>query len=137
MKINRTGFLQGGLTAIAMLFSQWAVADTVSVANTLERPADVPCPVEFFSLRIPQAAKQCQLFDTQTESRTLPASMVFFMAQGHTDVVRQLQQTMPALAVHSTFNQRTLLVSSNNAIRVVVSPDGDGAQIDILVAAES
>lgn len=137
MTIKRTGFIQGGLTAVAILCSPLAMSDTVSVATAVARPADAPCPVEFFSLRIPQTAKQCQLFDTQTQGDMLPASMVFFMPQGHADVVRQLQQSMPALAVHSTFNQRTLLVSGNQAIRVVVSPDGDGAQVDILVAAES
>lgn len=121
----------------SLLFSGLAMADTLAVDNTQSMPAATACPGTFHNIVIPTSAKQCQLFDTAVGDNVIPASMVYFMADTKDNVIRFYQQAIPELTVHSTFNERTLLVANNNAIRVVVSPDGDGTQVDILVTAKS
>lgn len=120
-----------------LLLSGVTLADTLSVEATTSGPAAAMCPGEFHSIAIPASAKQCQLFDTAVGDDVIPASMVYFMADSKSDVISFYQQAIPGLTVHSTFNERTLLVAKDNTIRVVVSPDGDGTQVDILVAEKS
>ncbi len=124
------------LSVCSLLFSGVTLADTLAVESAATGPASAPCPVEFHSIVIPETAKQCQLFDTALEDDVIPASMVYFMADSKDDVIRFYQQAIPDLTIHSTFNERTLMVANDNAIRLVVSPDGSGTQVDILVTAK-
>ncbi|WP_414828331.1 hypothetical protein [Alteromonas sp. H39] len=124
------------LGVFSLLLTGAASADTLTVETTSTGPAAAACPVEFHSIVIPDSAKQCQLFDTAMDDDVIPASMVHFMADSKDQVISFYQQAIPGLTVHSTFNERTLLVANDNAIRVVVSPDGSGTQVDILVTAK-
>lgn len=134
-----TGTLAQAITisACSLLMTVTALADTLTVNETVTGPAAAVCPGEFHSIVIPATAKQCQLFDTSVNDEIVPASMVYFVADSKDNVISFYQQAIPELTVHSTFNERTLLVANDNAIRVVVSPDGNGSQVDILVTAKS
>lgn len=91
-------------------------------------PQTVPCPTDFHSISIPDDARQCQLFDTE-----LPATMVYFTTQDKASVMAYYQAAIDGLQERSTFNERTLLSAMGESIRIVVSPDGNGTQVDILV----
>ncbi|RDV28984.1 hypothetical protein DXV75_00510 [Alteromonas aestuariivivens] len=98
-----------------------------SAQSEINQPDVAPCPADFFSVTIPEQARQCQMFDVD-----VPASMVFYTPQDKSTVMAYYQSTLPALQVRSTFNERTLMAIGNQ-LRIVVSPDGNGSQVDILV----
>ena len=104
----------------------------ISSANATTPPEMQPditsCPTAFFAVSIHKDAKQCQRFDTD-----MPASLVYFVADTPQSLVAYYLELMPDLSLKGTFNQRVLLVNTQQDVRVVVSPDGDGAQVDILV----
>lgn len=125
------------LSVCGLAISGAALSDTLKLDHAPSIDTVSTCPTVFHSIAVPVSAKQCQLFDTAVDDSVFPASMVYFMADNKENVINFYQQAIPGLTVHSTFNQRTLLVAKNNAIRVVVSPDGNGTQVDILVTAKS
>jgi len=90
-------------------------------------PQITSCPQLFHAVALPEGARQCQQFDSG-----MPASMVYFVAKPSQDIIRFYSEAFPSLKVNEPVSQRTLL--SNNDIRIVVSPDGDGSQVDILIA---
>lgn len=95
---------------------------------TVSGPKTMPCPANFHSVSIPDDARQCQLFDTE-----LPATMVYFTPHDKASVIAYYQAAIAGLQERSTFNERTLLSAKGESIRIVVSPDGEGTQVDILV----
>ncbi|NMH59302.1 hypothetical protein [Alteromonas ponticola] len=96
--------------------------------NALSQPETVNCPGSFFTVDLPTDAKQCQLFDTDT-----PASMVFFSPANKDTMIQHFQSTIPSLKVMSTFNDYTLLMGEEDTIRIIVSTDGKGSQVDVLI----
>ncbi|QPG06225.1 hypothetical protein IT774_03175 [Salinimonas marina] len=99
----------------------------VLAANT-SGPDTAVCPADFYSIAMPAGATQCQRFDDE-----LPASLVYHTPVDTQTILQWYQQAMPELAVVSRFNKRVVLSAPNNNIRVVVSPDQHGAQVDLLV----
>ena len=94
------------------------------------QPETSACPSEFYDVPMPKNAKQCQPFDAD-----FPASMVFFIAASPDKIVANYLAEMPELALKGNHNNRVLMVNSKQNIRIIVSPDGEGAQVDILVLA--
>lgn len=110
------------LAAVLAAFSAFASSKTV-----LNSPNISDCPTQFHSVSIHQDAKLCQIFDDK-----LPASMVYHVAISPTEAIAFYLDNS-ALLKRSTVRERTFLSNENNNYRVVVSPDGTGSQIDILV----
>lgn len=106
-----------------------------SLANATSAPEMQPqitsCPTQFHSVSIHENARQCQPFDAE-----LPASLVYFVADTPDAIVAYYLALMPELGLKGEFNQRILLLNTQQNVRVVVSPDGEGAQVDILVLPE-
>lgn len=112
-------------------------ADTVSVEATLSRadtakPRIASCPSEFQQVKIAQDARQCQAFD-----EPLTSVMVYHSPAAPEAMVNLYQTAHPALKTHVPVNGRTLLSSSDKTIRVIVSPDKTGSQVDILVTSNA
>lgn len=107
-----------------------ALLATESAATTApeSQPTISSCPAEFFAVKVHEDAKQCQPFDTD-----MPASMVYFIGQTPDAIVAFYLALMPELSLKSSHNERVLMVNDKQNVRVVVSPDGEGAQVDILV----
>lgn len=97
-------------------------------SNTGLGPKTANCPDDFYSVAMPDGASQCQRFDGE-----MPASLVYHTSANTQSVLQWYQESMPELAVVSRFNGRVVLSAHNNNIRVVVSPDNRGAQVDLLV----
>jgi len=108
-------------------------ADTVSVeaasnGKLTDKPSIVSCPSEFQQVKISHDARQCQAFD-----EPLTAVMVYHSPAAPEAMVELYQTAHPDLTAHSPISGRTLLSSKDKAIRVIVSPDKTGSQVDILV----
>lgn len=95
-----------------------------------EGPSLSSCPLAFHNVPLTQDAKQCQLFEDD-----FPASMIYHDTRTPESLIAYYQATNPTFSVHSAFNKRTLLIDQSENLRVVISPDGKGSQIDILVIA--
>lgn len=85
------------------------------------------CPTEFFQVPIPVGGKLCQIFATD-----LPASMVLYVPQTPQSVV-DFYQNNDQFQTANASKQRYLIQSKDNNITVIVSADGAGSQVDILV----
>ena len=109
-----------------------APAKGQSLPTSVSKPNTVSCPAQFQQVKIARDARQCQSFD---ESMT--AVMVYHSPAEPGALVNLYQTAHPALKAHSPVNGRTLLSSSDKAIRVIVSPDKTGSQVDILVTSKS
>lgn len=101
---------------------------TLSVAHATQGPALSDCPSAFYSVPLTEQAKQCQLFEDD-----FPASMIYHDKRAPESLIAYYQATQPEFEIHSAFNERTLLIDESQNLRVVISPDGQGSQIDILV----
>lgn len=104
-------------------------ASTVAATTApLSQPEITRCPSTFHQVPIPKKAKQCQSFDAE-----LPASLIYFIADSPDAIVANYLAELPELALKSHYNDRVLMVSEQQNVRIVVSPDGEGTQVDILV----
>lgn len=127
-------------TAVAVALgcvSSVAVAsdDTPTVSPT---PQIKVCDTAFFAVPLPDDASQCQPFsDALTADPApqaeMPASLVYFTPLSNAAVIEFYQNKL-SLTKHEPVNQRTLLVSDDSLVRIVVSPDNKGSQVDILVS---
>lgn len=110
-----------GVAGVAMAADE-VVIDANSPATT------APCATQFFNVAVIDSARQCQRF-----SETLPASLVYFTPQNQAQTLTFYQQQHPDMTTHKTVNQRTLLSKDGGRIKVIISPDKQGSQVDILV----
>ena len=111
------------------VFTHGAVADGhESDTGAGESANRTPCPAEFSGVTLIDNAKQCQVF-----SGGLPASIVHFSASDKQTVIDYYTSVIDGLRIDSSFNQHTLLKNSTDSVRVIVSPDGAGNQVDILI----
>lgn len=85
------------------------------------------CPSAFHGVSIHGDAKLCQIFDSDS-----PSSMVYHVKQPPKQAVSFFLSDN-RLSIQSNVRDRTLIMSSDKNHRVIVSPDGSGSQIDILV----
>lgn len=92
-----------------------------------EGPEVSTCPNEFHSLAVHDEAKLCQIFDS-----TNPSSMVYHVKEAPDDAIAFFLQNQN-LSMASSENNRTLIMNDSKTHRVIVSPDGNGSQIDILI----
>ena len=112
----------GALTLSAL----FAVSFTSQAESS--QPDVTACPGDFYSINMPGDAVQCQRFDDD-----MPASLVFHTPMENQQIIDWYKEAMPELDVVSQFNGRVVLAAQQNNIRVVISPDNDGSQIDLLV----
>ncbi len=116
------------VTSLMVMASSLMATDSMATTPPESQPEISSCPAAFFAVKVHEDAKQCQPFDTD-----MPASMVYFIADTPDAIVAYYLALMPDLSLKGEHNQRVLLVNDAQNVRVVVSPDGEGAQVDILV----
>ncbi|NVK57673.1 MAG: hypothetical protein HWE26_18880 [Alteromonadaceae bacterium] len=126
MNIRSPGFLRIVLAGIIVAIPSLSQATTAPEMQ----PEISQCPEQFHNVTIHKAAKLCQPFDVE-----LPASLIYFVAVSPEAMINYYLTLMPELSRQSEHNQRVLLLDNTQNIRVVVSPDDNGAQVDILVLA--
>lgn len=114
-----------------------AVAACVCSSSAVASYPDiVPCPKTFHQIAIPDNARQCQQFDDAVSNageEQAPSSLVFFLPQPTQHTVEQLRSMLPSLGNASAILARTAMQTPDGKIKVVVSPDNNGSQVDILV----
>ncbi|VEL98254.1 hypothetical protein ALT761_03271 [Alteromonas sp. 76-1] len=114
------------LSGLAM--ASYAFADTVSTDSSLDAPVVRSCPTSFFDVSLMANARQCQQFDD-----SLPASLVYFTKHAPKEVIAFYQNAYPQFVRKPAVNQRTMLAATDDSVRIVVSPDNVGTQVDVLI----
>jgi hypothetical protein len=108
-----------------------AVTFFVCFTAKASSPEISTCPSVFYSINLHNDAKLCQIFDSSK-----PASLIYHVNETPNNVVAFFLVDR-RLTKHSHIHNRVLLMNADKTHRVVVSPDGDGSQVDILVIAPS
>jgi hypothetical protein len=121
-------FIFKGPLLFAMLSSAWLQAQDLKIENYVNVQS---CPENFYTLPLYPNAKFCQLF-----AEELPASMSYFASSNQQTTkafyVEQLGQAEDEKMLHG----RIVLQYFNGQKVVVISKDGQGSQIDILIKSE-
>ncbi len=86
------------------------------------------CPQQFYAVTLPTNGKLCQVFATE-----LPASMIFFVPQAPSEVVDFYRQRSGVFTTTKQVRQRYMLKSDDNTTTLIISKDGQGSQVDVLV----
>ncbi len=94
----------------------------------LSQRASENCPTSFNNIQVHESGKLCQIFAVE-----FPASMIFHIPMKPHDVISFYKSTNPELILSSTIKERTLLKSPDDNKTLIISRDGDGTQVDILV----
>jgi hypothetical protein len=104
------------------------VSDQVSEPMSIHEIRSATCPAEFYTLPLYPNAKFCQLY-----AQGLPASMSYFASSDQQSAkdfyINQLGQAED----EKMLNGRIVLQYSKGQKVVVISEDGQGSQIDILI----
>ncbi len=127
--------------ALASAMSNTSFADTIAVDSSLNtqtknqaekhspvKSSVVSCPSDFQQVKIAEDARQCQAFD-----KNMTAVMVYHSPRSPNEILNVYQTAHPSLKAHAPISGRTLLSSNDKAVRVIISPDKAGSQVDILV----
>ncbi|MGB2426217.1 MAG: hypothetical protein ACPH9N_00910 [Alteromonas sp.] len=111
--------------AIYTLLLAWLVAPAFADGYAAQ------CPTALAGVSVHQQAKVCHQFSPSQHS--VHQSLSYFVPLSSAELVAYYQVEHGELTVHSTFNERILLTMQENKIRVAISPDNNGSQVDILV----
>ena len=123
-KIKPRGLVVAGFIASSLFCVPLIVASEEKMIAQPERK----CPTEFNQIKIPLDGKLCQIF-----AADYPASMVMFIPKAPTEVISNYLAAHPELTQTKQIKSRTLLQSKDKNTTLVVSADGQGTQVDILV----
>ncbi|MEM0910388.1 MAG: hypothetical protein AAGJ37_05395 [Pseudomonadota bacterium] len=114
------------LVAIGILLSALVFVSTSSEANDASIKAETRvCPSDFNSVKIPDDGKFCQVF-----AADFPASMVLHIPQSPAAVIDYYSAEYPIV---KEIKSRTLLQTADKNTTLIISEDGEGTQVDILV----
>ncbi|MBT0585232.1 hypothetical protein [Alteromonas oceanisediminis] len=106
------------LTTVALAFSVHSAPVAISA-----------CPTTFESLPLPEGATLCREFSPSAEQTG--RSLSFYVPMSPQSTVEYFQRH--SLRIHSSVNQHTLMMAQQDDLRVAISTDRQGSQIDILV----
>lgn len=89
------------------------------------------CPNVFYQVDLPEDGKLCQVF-----AADFPASMIFFVPQAPADVLAYYQAKEKLFSVTKQIKDRVMLQSADKNTTLIISSDGNGTQVDVLVKSE-
>jgi hypothetical protein len=89
------------------------------------------CPEAFYQVKLPINGKLCQVF-----AADLPASMIFHVPQSPDEVVEYYKQSNSIFNTTKQVKDRYLMQSSDKNTTIIISSDGSGTQVDVLVKNE-
>jgi len=103
-------------------------SDQVSQPMSVSETRSATCPADFYTLPLYPNAKFCQLF-----AEELPASMSYFAISDQQTAKAFYLEKLGQAEDEKMLKGRIVLQYSNGQKVVVISKDGQGSQIDILV----
>jgi hypothetical protein len=133
--ITKVGLLT--LLTISVSASSDEPVIETAVEQSIETPAEPvyavtqhsqSCPEDFYSLPLMSEPQFCQQFSTD-----LPASMSYHAKSDQYSVKDFYLERMGQAENENTLKGRIVLQYNNGQKIVIISPDGKGSQIDILV----
>lgn len=86
------------------------------------------CPDHFYQVKLPNDGKLCQVF-----AADLPASMIFYVPQLPEAVIAFYKQNTTTFNTTRHVKDRVLLQSEDKNTTLIISSDGKGTQVDVLV----
>jgi hypothetical protein len=92
------------------------------------------CPDDFFELPLFPEASLCQIFADQLQ---LPASLSYHAKSDQQSTKEFYQQLLGEAESEETLKGRILMQYQNGEKIIIISEDGNGSQVDILVKTSS
>ena len=86
------------------------------------------CPQDFYDVKLPENGKLCQIF-----AADLPASMILFVPQSPKEVLEFFKKNGSQFTTTKEVKDRFLMQSSDKNTTLIVSADGSGTQVDLLI----
>ncbi len=115
----------------AMLLIGGSVSVAAAAQSEQSGFASQSCPADFFGLPLYPDAKMCQLF-----SDGLPASLTYHASTDQSTAQKFFTQNLGNANKTSTLLGRTVLEYDGSNVIIVISKDGDGSQVDVLVKSD-
>ncbi|MGQ8365290.1 hypothetical protein [Glaciecola sp. 1036] len=129
IKMLKSGFEFGKhLLLIALIF---IAAKVCAQEAKMPEVETAHCPSVFNAVNIPQDGKLCQVF-----AADYPASMIFFVPKTPEEVVSYYQQN-ESFKNATQVKDRFMLQSEDKNTTLIISKDGGGTQVDILVKSQA
>ncbi|MFW8592190.1 hypothetical protein ACOI22_15390 [Glaciecola sp. 2405UD65-10] len=115
------------LTVVATFTSTQLIAAPKSQSISTYKKSDA-CPAKFYDVSLPENGKLCQVF-----AADLPASLTLFVPQAPTEVLSYYTQGTKQFTSSEQIKKRYVLRSIDSSTTLIISKDGQGSQVDILV----
>jgi hypothetical protein len=109
-------------------FSWFLIIIACSGLSTMAHSTSMSCPTQFHELPLAPSAGFCQVFDQE-----LPASMSYFANLNQAAVKDFYLEALGTPNQDVMEKGRNLLNYQDRQLTIVISPDGIGSQIDILL----
>ncbi|MDT0596004.1 hypothetical protein [Glaciecola petra] len=88
------------------------------------------CPESFYDISLPSGGKLCQVF-----AADFPASMIFFVPTSPEEVVNFYKNDSTQFTNSKQVKDRFMLQTSDKNTTLIISADGEGSQVDVLIKA--
>lgn len=111
-----------------------AMASVLIATNTIAQEVDIAvsvseqCPTEFYQLPLFPGAKLCQVF-----ADGMPASMIYHASADQQTTQMFYQQKLGEADKVTLLKGRILMEYADSKHIIVISKDGNGSQVDVLV----
>ncbi|MEP0355422.1 MAG: hypothetical protein ABJH06_08350 [Paraglaciecola sp.] len=125
-------FILKPATLLMMAISSNLIADELVIDEQVAPTVSKVCPTDFFALPLYPNAKFCQLFDTK-----LPATLSYFAVDDQQTTKDFYLQELGEAEDEEMLKGRIVLQYEKGEKVVIISKDGAGSQVDILVKSTS
>ena len=108
----------------------WVLISTNAIAKGIDKPifVDNQCPTNFYQLPLFPGAKLCQVF-----ADGVPASMIYHASADQQTTQLFYQQNLGEADNVILLKGRILMEYADSTKIIVISKDGNGSQVDVLV----
>jgi hypothetical protein len=148
-KLFAAGALVSALASSSIVTAETPQANSSDKSTTHSQGADQPslealpgedsieqntqaCPDTFYQLKLPRNGKLCQVF-----AADLPASMIFFVPDAPSYVIEYFTQDSATFSINKQIKGRYMMQSSDKNTTLIISSDGEGTQVDVLVKTDN
>jgi hypothetical protein len=110
---------------VAGTFHTFAEDEVSVAANNIDMQS---CPNDFFQLPLYPQARMCQIFADE-----LPASLVYHSDADQETTKAYYVESLGQAETENTLKGRIVLQYNNGDHIIIISEDGNGSQVDILI----